>query len=126
LTVNYTIATGAGQATSGDYTPVLTGSKIIAAGDASVDITITPVDDALVEGAETLTLILFDTGSYDVGPNASATVTIADNDSANHAPTAVTLINTTPAISDATSTASAVRVADISITDDGLGSNSLT
>jgi VCBS repeat-containing protein len=126
LTVNYTIATGAGQATSSDYTPVLTGSMIIAAGDSSVDITITPVDDALVEGAETLTLTLFDTGSYDVGPNASATVTIADNDAANHAPTAVTLINATPAISDATSTASAVRVADISITDDGLGTNSLS
>ena len=91
LTVIYTIATGAGQATSDDYTPTLTGSQIIPAGAAFVDVTITPVDDAIVEGTETLTLTLSDTGSYDVGANASATVTIQDNDAANLAPTAVTL-----------------------------------
>jgi hypothetical protein len=80
----------------------------------------------LVEGAETLTLTLFDTGSYDVGSAASATVTIDDNDAANLAPTAVVLSNAVPALSEATSTASAIRVADISIVDDGLGANSLS
>ena len=49
-------------------------------GQAFVDITITPVDDNLFEGPETLTLTLADSGSYDVGSPASATVTIADND----------------------------------------------
>ncbi len=91
LTVIYAIATGAGQATAADYTPALTGSQIIPAGAAFVDVTITPVDDAIAEGTETLTLTLSDTGSYDVGANASATVTIQDNDAANLAPTAVTL-----------------------------------
>ena len=80
LTVNYTIATGAGQATSADYTPTLTGVVTIPSGQSFVDITITPVDDALFEGPETLTLTLFDTGSYDVGAPSTATVTIADND----------------------------------------------
>jgi uncharacterized protein YjiK len=126
LTVVYTIATGAGQATPDDYTPTLSGSQIIGAGAAFVDVPITPVDDAIAEGTEQLTLTLSDTGSYDVGTNASATVTIQDNDSANQAPTAVTLENTVPAISEAADVSSHVRVADISVTDDGLGTNDLS
>jgi uncharacterized protein YjiK len=126
LTVVYAIATGAGQATPDDYTPALGGSQVIPAGASSVDVTITPVDDALVEGAETLTLTLSDTGSYDVGANASASITIQDNDAANLAPTAVTLTNTVTSLSDGTSTSSHVRVADISVTDDGLGTNDLS
>jgi len=126
LTVVYTIAGGAGQATSADYTPMLTGSQVIPAGAASADVTITPIDDALAEGTETLTLTLSDTGSYDVGPNPSATITIQDNDSANQAPTAVTLSNTVPAISEAADVSSHVRVADVSVIDDGLGTNNLS
>ena len=81
LTVNYTIATGAGQATSGDYTPTLTGSVVIPIGQSFVDVTLTPVDDALVEtGGETVTLNLTDAAIYDLGATATATVTIADND----------------------------------------------
>jgi hypothetical protein len=80
LTVSYTIATGAGQATNGvDFTPQLTGVATIPSGQSFVDITITPVEDSLIEGAETVTLTLGDSGSYDVGTPASATVTIADN-----------------------------------------------
>lgn len=82
LTISYTIATGAGQATSADYTPTLTGAATIPAGQSFVEITITPVNDALVEGNETLTLILGDTGSYDVGANGTATITIADSSTA--------------------------------------------
>jgi len=80
LTVNYTIATGPTQASTGDYTPALSGSVTIASGQSFVDITITPIDDALFERPETLTLTLGDSGSYDVGAPAAATVTIADND----------------------------------------------
>jgi len=125
LTIIYTIATGVGQASPADYTPMLTGSQVIPAGAASVDVTIIPVDDALAEGTETLTLTLSDTGGYDVGPDASATIIIQDNDSANQAPTAVTLQNTVPSISEAADVSSHVRVADISVTDDGLGTNNL-
>src|SRR5262249_60352472 len=53
LTVSYTIATGAGQADSSDYTPTLTSAVTIPSSQSFVDITITPVDDALVEGRET-------------------------------------------------------------------------
>jgi uncharacterized protein YjiK len=126
MTVSYTIATGVGQATSADYTPALTGAMTIASGQSSVDITITPVDDAQVEGSETLTLTLGDSGSYDVGSMATATITILDNDVANQAPTAVTLNNSVPLIVESTSTASSIKLADIVVTDDGVGTNNLS
>jgi uncharacterized protein YjiK/phosphodiesterase/alkaline phosphatase D-like protein len=79
LNANYTIATGPGQATSADYTPTLTGVETIPAGQSFVDIIITPVNDNIVEGNEAVTLVLGDTGSYDVGANGTAIITIADN-----------------------------------------------
>jgi lamin tail-like protein len=80
LTVNYTIGAGTGQAGAGDYAPELTGVATIQAGQSFVDVTITPVDDSEFEGTETLTLTLFDTGSYDVGDSPTSTVSLADND----------------------------------------------
>ena len=82
LTVNYTVATGTGQASNDgtDYTPTLTGTATISAGASSVDITVTPVDDSAVEKSETVTLSLSDTADYDLFGSSTATVTIADND----------------------------------------------
>ena len=81
LNVNYTIGTGPGKASSADVLPALTNVVTIPAGQLFVDFAVTPVDDALFEGTETLTLTVFDTGSYDVLSGASsATVTITDND----------------------------------------------
>lgn len=50
------------------------------AGQASFVLTITPIDDGLVEGAETVILTVNASGSVVVGPSATATVVIADND----------------------------------------------
>ena len=44
----------------------------------------------------------------------------------NEAPTAVTLANTTTSLPENTSTSSAIKVADIAITDDTLGSNTIS
>ncbi|NJN14960.1 MAG: ExeM/NucH family extracellular endonuclease [Oscillochloris sp.] len=78
LSVSYTVG---GTATNGsDYTPNLSGSVEIPAGAASADITIIPVDDADIEGNETVMLTLVDGSDYDLGTPSSATVTIADND----------------------------------------------
>ncbi len=77
LTVNYAVS---GTATSGtDYT-ALTGSVNIMTGSATATITVTPVDDAIVEGSETLVLTLNPGALYFVGAASSATVTITDND----------------------------------------------
>ncbi|MFB2644698.1 ExeM/NucH family extracellular endonuclease, partial [Raphidiopsis sp. BLCC-F218] len=88
LIVNYTVTTGAGQATAADYSTTLTGVVTILSGESFVDVTITPVNDTVIEGNETVTLTLGDTGSYDVGTPATATVIIADNSPASISGTA--------------------------------------
>jgi uncharacterized protein YjiK len=86
LTVNYTVATGAGRAGSDDCSPTLTGTVTIPAGQSFVDVTLVPVADGIAEGPELLMLTLGDTGSYDVTSPASATITIADGTAAVSVP----------------------------------------
>ncbi len=50
----------------------------------------------------------------------------APSAAANAAPTAVTLANAVAAIDENTSTAARIKVADVSVTDDGLGANALS
>jgi predicted extracellular nuclease len=95
LAVGYTVASGSGQASGSDYTPVLNGSATIAAGQSFVDITITPVDDLLVEGPETIALTLTSSSTYSLA-DATATVTINDNDFATATPTIQEAASTTP------------------------------
>ena len=74
LTVNYTVG---GTATNGtDYTTIPT-SVVIPAGSASATITVTPIDDAVSEGDETVVVTLSSSASYNVGSPSAATVTIA-------------------------------------------------
>ena len=79
LTVNYTVSTGSGQAGGGDYSTDLAGVALIPSGSSFVDLFLVPIDDPVLEGVETVTLTLFDTGSYDVGAPASATIFLADH-----------------------------------------------
>ena len=58
-------------------------------------------------------------------PDASQTFTLDVND-VNEAPTAVVFANTTTALDENTDTASRIKVADIVVTDDALGSETLT
>jgi predicted extracellular nuclease len=63
-----------------DYAPIPLAAQI-APGSSFVDITITPVDDTLIEGDETFTVNLLSSPTfYVLGSTTSATVTIADND----------------------------------------------
>jgi uncharacterized protein len=81
INVNFTTASGAGQATFGtDFASIALAAQI-PTGSSFVDITITPIDDTLVEGNETFTVnLLGNPLSYTLGSTTSATVTIADND----------------------------------------------
>ncbi len=79
LVVRYTVA---GSATSGADYPALANWVTIPAGAFSVPITIAPIDDNLVEGPETVQLTLDPDPAYFIGAADSATVTIADNDTA--------------------------------------------
>ncbi len=82
LTVSVAIT---GTATAGgDYTRNPTGTTVtFNAGVATATLTITPVQDALVEGPETVIATIIPTtptATYTIGAAASATVTITDDE----------------------------------------------
>ena len=77
LTVNYAVG---GTAINGVDYQLLSGSLTIPAGQASATIVVTPIDDSLFEGDETVILTLISNGSYLLGTPNNATVTIIDND----------------------------------------------
>jgi hypothetical protein len=77
LNVNYTIG---GSATNGTDYQSLSGTVTIAAGQSTATITVTPIDDSIAEGNETVVLTLSGNANYVVGTPASATVIIIDND----------------------------------------------
>ena len=86
LVVNYTIG-GAGT-NSSDYSSIA-GSITISSGSSAVVITVSPIDDATVEGNETVTLTLATNNSnFTAAPGTlgAATVTIVDNDSTSAPP----------------------------------------
>jgi hypothetical protein len=75
--VNY--ATSNGTAKEGrDYVAAL-GSVTFAAGETSKNVTVLIIDNAFVDGSRTVNLTLSGAGST-LGPQTTATVTIADND----------------------------------------------
>ena len=77
LTVNYTLT---GTAINGtDYT-LLPLSVSMPVGASTVDVTITPIDDAVLDPNETVILTLTTGTNYIVGVTNSATATIQDNE----------------------------------------------
>jgi len=79
LTVNYSLS---GTATNGvDYTG-LTGTALIPAAASGVVVAFTPVNDVLAEGTEKVILTLASGVGYGVDRPASATLEIADNETA--------------------------------------------
>jgi hypothetical protein len=82
LTVQFTVA---GTATAGsDYTALPT-SVTIPAGQTSVTVTVSPINDTLPEPSETVVLTLAP-GGYVIGGTGAATVIIGDDDTINFPP----------------------------------------
>ncbi|OKH30835.1 hypothetical protein NIES2119_30135 [[Phormidium ambiguum] IAM M-71] len=78
LIVSYSVT---GTATNGtDYNVPLTGTVTIPAGQDSVSVSITPVDDVLFEKDETVTVKIDPVSGYNIGTENSTTVIIAEND----------------------------------------------
>jgi hypothetical protein len=77
LTVFYTLT---GTASNGvDYVQT-TNRVTIGANQTSTNISITPIDDAIVEPVEAVILTVLGSGGYSIGFPQSATVVIADNE----------------------------------------------
>ena len=92
LVINYN--TG-GTASNGVDYAALSGTLTIPAGATSVDITVTPIDDALLEGNESVVVALTNDFNYDIGTPGSATLVIRDNEK----PT-VTILTTADGVSE--------------------------
>ncbi len=77
LTINYSVG---GSATAGSDYSTLTGSVTIPVGDGNATIAVSPLDDTLAEGPETVMVTLIANAGYVIGSQSSATAAIADND----------------------------------------------
>ena len=77
LTVNYALS---GTATNGVDYQSLTGSVVIPDTLSGVNLTMTPIDDALAEGTETVTMTVLPGTGYGVDRPPSATFEISDNE----------------------------------------------
>ena len=77
LTVHYTVT---GSAAPGSDYVALSDSVVIPAGSNSAIITVTPIDDALIEAAEKVVVTLSANAAYIVGSAKTATVTIGGDD----------------------------------------------
>ncbi|MEK7952070.1 Calx-beta domain-containing protein [Luteolibacter soli] len=77
LTVNYAIS---GTATNGVDYASLTGSVVIPNGQTGVDVLMTPTDDAIAEGTETVTVTVLPGTGYGPDRPGSATYEIIDNE----------------------------------------------
>src|SRR5262249_47256876 len=75
--VNYAVS---GTATAGSDYQTLSGSVTIPVSQSSATIAVTPIDDAISEGNETVVVTLSANAAYTVGSAASGTVTIIDNE----------------------------------------------
>jgi N-acetylneuraminic acid mutarotase len=77
LVVNYTVG---GTATNAVDYAELFGNVTIAAGQTSAVVNVNTVNDALVEGTESVSLTLSDNAAYTLGTAKSASLNITDND----------------------------------------------
>jgi hypothetical protein len=76
-TVSYVVS---GSATAGaDYQP-LPGTALFGAGQATTTITVTPIDDELLESNESVVVTLSPGAGYGVGSPASASVAVVSDD----------------------------------------------
>jgi hypothetical protein len=116
LTVNYSVA---GTATAGSDYSALTGTLALPAGSATATVTVTPIDDLLVEADETVVVTLSANAAYTVGTTASATVTITSDE-------ATTLPTVTIVAADTTATEAGLTTGQFALTRTGATTAALT
>ena len=87
--VNYDVS---GTATEGTDFSSIISFLLVPANLSSIDVPVVVTDDSVDENGETVILTLSDGTGYRVGSPSVHTLTIADNDGANNAPTVATVI----------------------------------
>ena len=112
LSVSYTIA---GTATNGSDYQLLPETITIPSGSSTAAINVTPIDDSLVEGNETVVAALAANPGYNIGAPSSATVSVIDDEPTNQPPN----VNAGP---DQTIILPAGASLDGTVNDDGLPS----
>jgi hypothetical protein len=94
LVVAYSIA-GSSTAVAGTNYQPLSGSVTIAAGQSSATITLTPIDDGLVDADKTVSLSLTSSGNYKISTSqSSAAISIANADQAPENPDTISIAAT--------------------------------
>jgi len=98
LTVNFSLggALNTTAAINGQDYQMISSPAVIPAGESSVQVVVTPIQDTLVEGQETVRLLLSASAAYGLGLASNAIVRIADDD----IPT-VTIVATDPNAAEA-------------------------
>ena len=92
------IVSVSGTATNGtDFTPTLSTNYTIPLGQTSIDVVVTPANDAIAENSETVTLSLGSSASYNLPGSTSGTINIASDDTAGVAVTTTSGLTTTEA-----------------------------
>ncbi len=98
LAVNYSLG---GTATNGTDYDGLRGTVVIQPGQTTAPITVRPIDDAVVDANETVNATLAANPAYNLGSAVSASVLIADNDTAAPVLPTVTIAVTDAAAAEA-------------------------
>jgi hypothetical protein len=104
-----------------------TGAVNFAAGESSQTITVQVIGDTVVELDESFTVTLASLSGATIGTGAaSGTIRNDDVVAQNQPPTTVALTNTIASLPENSNTSSHIKVAEIAITDDALGSNTIS
>lgn len=115
ININYNIT---GTATSGSDFTALSGTASITNGSQVTTVTVTPLDDSLVEGAETVVLTIASGTGYQIGSPNNDTITITSDDSSGSSILASVLVTDNLA----TETSSNVGVFTVSLSEVNSGS----
>ncbi|MFN9692343.1 MAG: Calx-beta domain-containing protein [Synechococcaceae cyanobacterium] len=119
---------GSNPATAADFHGALLPSGMVnfAAGETSQTITVQVNGDTVVENDEGFTVTLGSPSGATIAMAAASGTIRNDDVELNKPPTAVALTNVTNSLAENTSTSSRIKLAEIAISDDALGSNSIS
>ncbi|HCU47387.1 TPA: hypothetical protein DIC47_03140, partial [Candidatus Nomurabacteria bacterium] len=94
-TVDYTVSGGTATSGGTDYTLATSGTVTISTGQTTANISVTVVDDSLVESNETIIITLSNPSNSTLGTNITHTYTITNNEN-DTTPPVITILGDNP------------------------------